>query len=63
MVGDDEIRCSGSVLRKLFSEEKLILVYRFAFEIEKAKTYFDHDTRTPAGGDKTDESRALYECK
>ncbi|CAN7030396.1 unnamed protein product, partial [Brassica oleracea var. botrytis] len=41
MVEDDEFTCVGSVLKQLFSEEKLILVYRFSFEIEKARKNFD----------------------
>ncbi|CAN6868631.1 unnamed protein product [Brassica oleracea] len=41
MVEDDEFTCAGSVLKQLFSEEKLILVYRFSFEIEKARKNFD----------------------
>ncbi|KAL0705649.1 hypothetical protein Bca4012_072074 [Brassica carinata] len=34
---DDEIKCNGRVLRELFTEEKLALLYRYSFEIEKAK--------------------------
>lgn len=34
---EEEFICNGRVLRELFSEEKLLLLYRFSFEIEKAK--------------------------
>ncbi|KAL0733095.1 hypothetical protein Bca4012_009305 [Brassica carinata] len=33
----DEFKCNGRVLREIFSEEKLVLLYRCSFEIEKAK--------------------------
>lgn len=36
-MGEDEIKCNGRVLRKLFTEEKLVLFYCYSFEIEKAK--------------------------
>ncbi|CAN6988524.1 unnamed protein product, partial [Brassica rapa subsp. trilocularis] len=49
MVGEDEITCAGSVLKQLFSEEKLILVYRFSFEIENARKYFDRCSTGSSG--------------
>ncbi|CAN6855490.1 unnamed protein product [Brassica oleracea var. botrytis] len=39
MVGDDVIRCSETLLKHLFSEEKLVLLYRFAFDVEKARGF------------------------
>ncbi|CAF2042974.1 unnamed protein product [Brassica napus] len=50
MVEDDEFTCAGSVLKQLFSEEKLILVYRFSFEIEEARKFFDRFPTPEIGG-------------
>ncbi|CAG7874561.1 unnamed protein product, partial [Brassica rapa] len=49
MVEEDEITCAGSVLKQLFSEEKLILVYRFSFEIDYARKYFDRSSTGSSG--------------
>lgn len=63
MVGDDEITCCGSVLRELLSEETLILVYRFSFEIEKARKNFDRRSTSSSedisGRGKESEKRTL----
>ncbi|KAH0879563.1 hypothetical protein HID58_066957, partial [Brassica napus] len=40
-VGDDEIKCNGRVLKEIFSEEKLLLIYRYSLDIEKAQTSID----------------------
>ncbi|KAL0712696.1 hypothetical protein Bca4012_019674 [Brassica carinata] len=56
LIGDDEFHCCGSVLRKIFTEEKLVLVYRFSFEIEKARATFDLPSQTPLGTRMTKES-------
>ncbi|CAF1919164.1 unnamed protein product [Brassica napus] len=39
VVGDDVIRCSETLLKHLFSEEKLVLLYRLSFEVEKARGF------------------------
>ncbi|KAF8080107.1 hypothetical protein N665_0974s0003 [Sinapis alba] len=36
-VVEEQIKCNGKVLREIVSEEKLVLLYRLSFEIEKAK--------------------------
>ncbi|KAL0716909.1 hypothetical protein Bca4012_066231 [Brassica carinata] len=41
IIGDEEIRCSKRVLEELFNEEKMVIIFRFAMEIEKAKNSLD----------------------
>ncbi|KAL0730052.1 hypothetical protein Bca4012_026145 [Brassica carinata] len=36
-----EIHCSDEVLNEIFSEEKIVVLYRFAFEVEKARNRLD----------------------
>ncbi|CAN6882141.1 uncharacterized protein LOC125587842 [Brassica napus] len=36
-----EITCSTKVLHEIFDEDKMVLLYRFSFEIEKAKNSLD----------------------
>ncbi|KAF3552661.1 hypothetical protein DY000_02004744 [Brassica cretica] len=55
-VGDDELKCSGRVLKEIFSEEKLVLVYRYSFEIEKAKSIIDLNVRPPVDAQRNDVS-------
>ncbi|KAF2536523.1 hypothetical protein F2Q70_00004298 [Brassica cretica] len=38
MIRGNEIVCSDHVLNELFDEQKMVLLYRFSLEIEKAKT-------------------------
>lgn len=59
MIGDDEFNCSGSVVRQIFSEDKLVLLYRFSFEIERAKATFQIPSHTPPGTRVTKESMDL----
>ncbi|XP_048596805.1 uncharacterized protein LOC106422293 [Brassica napus] len=65
MVEDDEFTCAGSVLKQLFSEEKLILVYRFSFEIEEARKFFDRFPTPEIGGTRreTQKSRTTTQRK
>ena len=65
MVEDDEFTCAGSVLKQLFSEEKLILVYRFSFEIEEARKIFDRFPTPEIGGTRkeTQKSRTTPQRK
>ncbi|CAN6925241.1 unnamed protein product [Brassica oleracea] len=39
LVAGDIIRCSDTLLKHLFSEEKLVLIYRFSYEIEMARGF------------------------
>ncbi|CAN6970428.1 unnamed protein product, partial [Brassica rapa subsp. trilocularis] len=39
MVGNDVIMCSETLLRHLMSDEMLFLLYRFSFEVEKARGF------------------------
>nr|VDC96252.1 unnamed protein product [Brassica oleracea] len=39
LVAGDIIRCSDTLLKHLFSEEKLFLIYRFSYEIEMARGF------------------------
>ncbi|KAG2294282.1 hypothetical protein Bca52824_040951 [Brassica carinata] len=55
-VDDDELKCSGRVLKEIFSEEKLVLVYRYSFEIEKAKSIIDLNVRPPVDAQRNDVS-------
>lgn len=45
MMGEDEIRCSGRILTEIFTEDKLVLIYRFSLEIEKARQMFEQTRR------------------
>uniref|UniRef100_A0A0D3BGE2 Uncharacterized protein n=1 Tax=Brassica oleracea var. oleracea TaxID=109376 RepID=A0A0D3BGE2_BRAOL len=39
LVAGDIIRCSDTLLKHLFSEEMLVLIYRFSYEIEMARGF------------------------
>ncbi|KAH0904077.1 hypothetical protein HID58_043580 [Brassica napus] len=39
LVAGDIIRCSDTLLKHLFSEEKLVLIYHFSYEIEMARGF------------------------
>lgn len=41
MIRGTELVCSEQVLKELFDEEKMVLLYRFSLEIEKAKNGLD----------------------
>ncbi|KAF3608892.1 hypothetical protein DY000_02047463 [Brassica cretica] len=41
LIRGQEITCSTEVLHEIFDEDKMVLLYRFSFEIEKAKNSLD----------------------
>lgn len=41
IVRGQEIYCRVEVLNEIFSEEKMVVLYRFSFEIEKARNRLD----------------------
>ncbi|CAF1745401.1 hypothetical protein Bca4012_043833 [Brassica carinata] len=41
MVGGQELLCSDQVLEEIFSEAELVSLYRFSFEIERARNRLD----------------------
>lgn len=45
VIRHDEIYCSEEVLKDVFSEDKMVLLYRFYFEVEKAKSSIDLNAR------------------
>lgn len=67
MIEEDEINCSGRVLREIFSEEKLVIIYRFSLEVEKARGGIDLNVTPPgdrgnddnAGPDSDDDSLGI----
>ncbi|KAL0716252.1 hypothetical protein Bca4012_065574 [Brassica carinata] len=45
VIRHDKIYCSEEVLKDVFSEDKMVLLYRFYFEVEKAKSSIDLNAR------------------
>nr|VDC75624.1 unnamed protein product [Brassica rapa] len=41
MIRGNELLCSEQVLNEIFDEEKMVLLYRFSLEIQKAKNSLD----------------------
>lgn len=41
LVRGQEIVCSEEVMNEIFDEDKMVVLYRFSFEIEKAKKSLD----------------------
>lgn len=41
IIGNEEIKLPKRILEELFNEEKIVVILRFAMEIEKAKNSLD----------------------
>lgn len=48
MIDEDEFNCSARVLREVFSEEKLVIIYRFSMEVDKARGRIDLNVKPPS---------------
>ncbi|KAL0731984.1 hypothetical protein Bca4012_028078 [Brassica carinata] len=47
LFGRREMVCSDSVMREIFNEEEMVLLYRFSFEMEKARRSLDLNVQPP----------------
>ncbi|KAG2307234.1 hypothetical protein Bca52824_026982 [Brassica carinata] len=47
LFGRREMVCSDSVMREIFNDEEMVLLYRFSFEMEKARRSLDLDVQPP----------------
>ncbi|KAL0681539.1 hypothetical protein Bca4012_048386 [Brassica carinata] len=41
IIGDDEIKCPRRFLEELFNQDKMVVIFRFALEVEKARNSLD----------------------
>ncbi|XP_056854590.1 uncharacterized protein LOC130504039 [Raphanus sativus] len=54
MMGRDEICCSARMLTEILTEDKLVLLYRFSLEMEKARQMFEQTTTAVVNLDRDD---------
>lgn len=47
LFGRREMVCSDSVMREIFNDEEMVLLYRFSFEMEKARRSLDLNVQPP----------------
>jgi len=41
IIGDDEINCPRRFLEELFNQDKMVVIFCFALEVEKARNSLD----------------------